>query len=163
MVIGGGGSNRKVVSFVSVPLSVNSVQSKGHDRQNVGLQGRTRPCGVNLTGSHIFNVVFIAHIIVLGGLVSNSSVVDNDEFRDHYPAKYDLTGFIDWLDLIFCNFRRIIPPEGMRAYDYIIKCCSCSFQGNHGNILKTVCICQNLSSRDRYRLIAGCCHMQIIF
>lgn len=54
LVIGGGRGDGKVVALVPVPLRIHSVQSKGLDSENIGVNGAFRPGGIDFTGSHIF-------------------------------------------------------------------------------------------------------------
>ena len=72
--------------LVPVPLRIHSVQSKGLDSENIGVNGAFRPGGIDFTGSHIFDVILIAHPVVRGGGVRGSTIMDDDVFRNHNTA-----------------------------------------------------------------------------
>ena len=57
LVIGGGGGDLKVIAPAGIELGVHPVQSKGSDGQDVGLDGRRLPGGIDLAGGHIFHIV----------------------------------------------------------------------------------------------------------
>ena len=62
------------------------VQGKGHNCQYVCINGGFRPGRINLGGSHIFNVIRIADIVIRGGGIGGDAVMHNDKFRDDDPA-----------------------------------------------------------------------------
>ena len=53
----GGTGDVKGVSSGTVPLGVDAVQGKGGNDVDVGTQGVLRPCGVDLAGGNVFDVV----------------------------------------------------------------------------------------------------------
>ncbi len=111
MVECGGTCNGEIVAFVAVPLCKYPVQRKRLDCQYICLDGRFRPRRIDFTTCHVFDVIFIFDIVILGGAVGGRAVVDDDIFGNDNPAKYDFPGFIDWLNFILCDFGRIVAPE----------------------------------------------------
>ena len=69
VVKGSGGRDGEIIALVPVPLSVYPVQGKGHDCQHIGCYGGPGPGGIYFAGCHIFYVVPVGHIIVLGRTV----------------------------------------------------------------------------------------------
>lgn len=86
LIIGRGGSDRKVISAISVPLRVNPVQGKGHDRQYIGPDRGVGPGGVNFTGRHVLDIVRVEDIVIPGCGIRGRSVMYNNVLRDDHPA-----------------------------------------------------------------------------
>ena len=86
VVKGGGGCDGKVVALVPVPFRVDPVQGEGHDGQHIGPDGVLGPGGVDLAGGHVLDVILVFHIVVPGGAVPGTPVVDDDVLGHHNPA-----------------------------------------------------------------------------
>ena len=94
----------KVIALIAIPFRVHAVQGKGHDRKHICTDGILRPGGIDLTGGHIFNIIFIADIVVLGGTIPWTAVVNDNVFRNNHTAEYDFAAFGNGLDLSLLGF-----------------------------------------------------------
>lgn len=97
MVEGGGGDDGEGIALIPVPFRIHAVQGKGHDRQYVGCDRGAGPGGIDLAGSHIFDIVRVTDIVILGRTVSGRTVVNDNIFRNDNAAQYDLAGGVDRL------------------------------------------------------------------
>lgn len=86
MVEGSGTGNGEVIAFVAVPFCKHPIQRKRLDCQDICLNRRFWPGGVNFAAGYVLDVIFVLDIIVGGGLVRGWPVVDYHVFRDHHPA-----------------------------------------------------------------------------
>ena len=77
LVVGGGGGDVEVIAPAGVELCVDPVQGKGDDGQDIGLDGRRLPGGVDLTGGHIFHIVREADRDVFRLLIRQAQVYGN--------------------------------------------------------------------------------------
>ena len=83
MVVGGGGGDGVVFSFIAVPLRVYPVKGKGHNCQDVGTYGVVRPGGIDFAACYIFDIVAVADIIIRGGVITYRSIVHYNVFRNY--------------------------------------------------------------------------------
>ena len=83
VIIGSGGSNRKVITFVPVPFRINPVQSKRHDSQNICPDGVVGPGGIDFAAGYIFDVIFVAYIIIACSGIVDRPIVYHYIFRDN--------------------------------------------------------------------------------
>ena len=103
----------KVISLITIEFRVHTVQCKGHDRKHICPDGILRPGGVDLTGGYIFNIVFVADVVILCSAVPWTAVVNDNVFRNNHTAEHDFAAFGNGLDLRFWDFGRIIAVKGM--------------------------------------------------
>jgi len=110
-------SNGKIVTLISIPFCIDTVQCKRHDCQYIGTYGIGIPCGIDFTGSNIFNIVFVFDIIIFGSTVSGASVMNDNVLRNDHSTENDFTGFGGRFDLCLRNLRRIFAVECMGRND----------------------------------------------
>ena len=162
MVEGGGGGDGEGIALIPVPFCIHAVQGKGHDRQYVGCDRGAGPCGINLAGSHIFDIVRVTDIVILGRTVSGRTVVNDNIFRNDNAAQYDLAGGADRLDLGFGDLRWIIAEEGMCGNRIVLKASGSLFWRKF-YILQGQRTGKKLRPRDGKRFIAICLDLEGIF
>jgi hypothetical protein len=102
---------------VPVPLRIDSVECKGHDYQEIGIDGIFGPGGVNFTGGHVFDIVFVADPVVGGGGIAGNAVVNDNVFGDHHPAQNDLSRLRQGLDFILRYLGRKVPEQSVHGDD----------------------------------------------
>ena len=157
----------KVISLIAIEFRVHAVQCKGHDRKHICTDGILRPGGVNLAGGYIFNIVFVADIVILCGTVPWTAIVNDNVFRNNHTAEYDFATFRNGLDLSFWDFCRIIAVKGMcrNNEDLFLIGVFRSRCGDRiqSDILQGSYVCQNLCTGNGDWLIAFCGNLKCIF
>ena len=162
LVIGGGRGDGEIISLVSVPLRIDPIQRKGHDNENIGVYGGFRPCGVDLTGGYVFDIVSIAYVIVLGCRIGRDPVMDDDIFRDDYPTEYDFTAFVHRLDFFFRDFGWIFTEECVHGNkDVFFR--SVFLERSHTDGLNCRDIWQNFCAGNENRFIARGSYFDVVF
>ena len=147
-----GRCNCKIIPFVPVPLRVNPIQCKRHDRQYICPDRTVRPGCINLTGCHIFDVIPISHIVIFCRGVPRRTIMYYDKLRNHHTAEHNFAGFCHWFDLVLRNFRRVFSIQCVRRnhkhFPRFLHICSWT----HFYILNGRHICQDFCPGNTDRL-----------
>ncbi len=136
-----GGCNGKIVPLVPIPFSINPVQCKGHDCQDICTDSVFRPGGIYFAGGHILNIISVSHIIILCSSICRRTIMYNNIFRHYHPAQHNFTGFIHRLYLILRDFGWIFLVQGMPRYHKYLFIFICR---SHSYVLECRHICQKL-------------------
>ena len=116
LVKGSRRGDRERVAFVPVKFRVNAVHRERFNGENVCNQRLIGPGRIDFAACHIFDVVFVFHIIIAGGGITRCAVMYDDIFRDDDTVKNDLSARFDRFDLGFGDFRRIIAVQCVSRY-----------------------------------------------
>ena len=81
LVVGGIIGDIKVVALAGIPFGKDTVLGEGDLRQNIGAQSSLGPCGINLTGGNVFNVIPKADGDIAGGGIIRGSQMHRDVLR----------------------------------------------------------------------------------
>ena len=86
LIVGGGRGDGKGIALCTIPFCVYTIQGKGLNDEDVGVDSALRPGCIDFGRSDVFDIVFIADIVVWRAGIVGKTVVDDDIFRDDDAA-----------------------------------------------------------------------------
>lgn len=154
----------KIISLVPVPFCVNTVQRKRHNCQHVCRNGRLGPCGINLAGCHIFNIIPVRNVVISCSRIRRNTVMDHHRLWNNHPRQNDFSTLCHRFDLALCDFRWKCSVERMiRNYDILFPLTLRICQRYHPNSLDRRRVRKNFCARDYHRFESWCSNPHRIF